>query len=120
MARRFTNAAVREAVAYYREHLRLQDTEVVLIFAGLLKADRKSSRTYASTIIDGANRHRFQITLAQCALYLPPHLLAEMICHELLHVVFWPLELEADTEHPVVEKLALIFASTIPLAPSLQ
>jgi hypothetical protein len=118
MAARFSNAAVREAVAHYREHLRLQDSEIVLRFVGTLKPG-KDSRTYASTIIDGANRHRFQITIARCASYLPAHLLAEMICHELLHVVFWSLDLEADAEHPVVEKLALIFASTLPLAPSL-
>lgn len=117
MARPVTHAVFREVVAYYQNHpaIRLGDKEVMCEFVGRLPVKKGEERTHAATVNEGENRHRFTLRVARCFLYLPTDRLVEQVCHELAHVLLWPLGCDEEKEHPIVEKLALGWSSTIPM-----
>lgn len=104
-------AVVREVVEHYQGLVRLRDTDIRLRFVGRIPG---SERTYMEVHNDGENQHRYRIDVARCAQYLPADLLIEKVCHELAHVLLWPLGAEEEAEHRVVDKLAIVWAETLP------
>ena len=108
-------ATFREVVAHYQGIVRLRDREIELRYAAKLPTGPGEDRVYAETDDDDLNRHRFVLTVSRAALYLPTERLIEIVLHELAHIFLWPLNAEDDAEHDCVEKLALVWASTLPL-----